>query len=202
MAIEKPAPVLGVPVTISEPQPAARTTATVRQRDVEAPVDVAPTREDDDVEEADAPVRRRPSSSASEPLLVFETKTLVGTRKPKEHDAQLVLANGKITVTSEIDAEYPFYTIPYNSVVSITYSHSRDPMWNSPEGPAQVTRSGGPLGRFGLGVARDWIALRTNTQDQFIAMRFDELLIRRILLALEDRTGRRPELLAQPKDGR
>jgi serine/threonine-protein kinase len=207
LPVEKPAPVPGVPVIISEstPEPQARPTAAVREREVVTAVD-APAREEEEepaVEEPPGPARRRPTSSVNEPLLVFETKTLVGTRKPREHDAQLVLAEGKITVTSDIESEYPFYSIPYNSVVSITYSHSRDPMWNSPQGPAQVTRSGGgPLGRFGLGVARDWIALRTNTQDQFIAMRFDELLIRRILLALEERTGRRPELLAQPKDGR
>ena len=150
------------------------------------------------------PVRRLEprTSNGSEPLLVFETKTLVGTKKPREHDAQLVLADGRITVTSDVDAEYPFYSIPYESVVSISYSRGRDPMWNSPEGPAQVTRGGGALGRLGIVVARDWISLRTNTRDQFVAMRFDELLVRRILLALEERTGRRPELLAQPKDAR
>jgi serine/threonine-protein kinase len=141
-------------------------------------------------------------STPSEPLLIFETKTVVGTKKPREHDAQLVLADGRITVTSDVESEYPFYSIPYDSVISISYSRGRDPMWNSPEGPAQVTRSGGALGRLGIVVARDWISLRTNTKDQFVAMRFDELLIRRILLALEERTGRRPELLAQPKDAR
>ena len=141
-------------------------------------------------------------SNAVDHLLIFETKTLVGVRKPREHDAQLVLANGTITVTSEMGSEYPYYSIPYESVVSITYSRGRDPMWNSPEGPAQVTRGGGALGRLGIGGARDWISLRTTTKDQFVAMRFDELLIRRILLALEERTGRRPELLAQPKDAR
>jgi hypothetical protein len=171
-----------------------------------APVATTSGRQPDPAE----PVRpstapRRPvyrASNAAEPLLVFETKTVVGTRKPREHDAQLVLAGGKITVTPEIDSEYPFYSIPYQSVVSITYSRGRDPMWNSPEGPAQVTRGGGTLGKLGIGVTRDWISLRTNTQDQFVAMRFDELLVRRILLALEERTGRRPELLAQPKDAR
>jgi serine/threonine protein kinase len=147
-----------------------------------------------------APATRR--STPSEPLLIFETKTVVGTKKPREHDAQLVLADGRITVTSDVDSEYPFYSIPYGSVISISYSRGRDPMWNSPEGPAQVTRSGGALGRLGIVVARDWISLRTNTKDQFVTMRFDELLVRRILLALEERTGRRPELLAQPKDAR
>lgn len=148
------------------------------------------------------PERMPRRSTPSEPLLVFETKTVVGTKKPREHDAQLVLADGRITVTSDVESEYPFYSIPYDSVISISYSRGRDPMWNSPEGPAQVTRSGGTLGRLGIVVARDWISLRTTTRDQFVAMRFDELLVRRILLALEERTGRKPELLAQPKDAR
>jgi serine/threonine protein kinase len=137
-----------------------------------------------------------------EPLLVFETKTLVGTKKPREHDAQLVLAEGTITVTPDVDSEYPFYTIPYNSVVSITYSRGRDPMWNSPEGPLPLTRGGGALGKLGISVVRDWIALRTTTREQFVAVRFHDVLIRRVLLALEERTGRKPDLMAAPKDGR
>jgi eukaryotic-like serine/threonine-protein kinase len=148
-----------------------------------------------------APVAHPPLNIA-EPLLVFDTKTLVGTKKPREHDAQLVLASGKITVTPEIEAEYPFYSIPYDSVLSITYSRGRDPMWNSPEGPLPVTRGGGALGRLGIVVAREWISLRTNTKDQFVAMRFDDVLVRRVLLALEERTGRKPELIAEIKDAR
>jgi hypothetical protein len=149
-----------------------------------------------------APRVGRVSTKALEPLLVFETKTLVGTKKPREHDAQLVLADETITVTPEIESEYPFYSIPYHSVMSITYSRGRDPMWNSPEGPLPLTRGGGALGKLGISVARDWIALRTTTRDQFVAMRFDDVLIRRVLLALEERTGRKPDLMDAAKDGR
>jgi len=145
-------------------------------------------------------VPRRGRSAALEPLLIFETKALFGTKKPREHDAQLVLSNGKVTVTPDIDSEYPLYSIPYESILSITYSHGRDPMWISPEGPAPITFGGGTLGRFGVFVSRDWISLRTTTKDQFIAMRFDEVLVRRVLLALEERTGRSPHLMAQPRD--
>lgn len=143
-------------------------------------------------------VPRRPR--VGEPLLVYDTKTLVGTRRPREHDAQLVLAEGRITVTPDIDSEYPFYSIPYANVVSINFSRGRDPMWISPDGPAPVTRGGGALSRLGIVVARDWITLRTNTKDQFVPMRFDEMLVRRVLLALEERTGRRPQLIAQPRE--
>jgi hypothetical protein len=153
-----------------------------------------------DAEPAPTAGRRTRPTWVNEAPLVFDAKTLVGTKKPREHEAQLVLANGRITVTPELESEYPFYSIPYDSVVSITYSRGRDPMWNSPEGPLPVTRGGGTLGRLGIVVARDWIALRTNTRDQFVTMRFDDMLVRRVLLALEERTGRKPELITEPKD--
>jgi eukaryotic-like serine/threonine-protein kinase len=152
-----------------------------------------------------AVVERRsppPAPRVEEASLVFETKAIVGTKKPREHEAQLVLADGRITVLPEGDAEYPLYSIPYGSVISISYSRGRDPMWNSPQGPAPVTRGGGTLGRLGIVVARDWIALRTSTEDQFIAMRFDDMLVRRVLLALEERTGRQPQLIAEPKESK
>jgi serine/threonine-protein kinase len=152
---------------------------------------------------AAAPARtERTPTKVLEPPLVFETKTLVGTKKPREHDAQLVLSDGTITVAPDTESEYPFYAIPYSSVISITYSRGRDPMWSSPEGPLPLTRGGGALGKLGITVIRDWIALRTTTRDQFVAMRFHDVLIRRVLLALEERTGRKPDLMAAPKDGR
>ncbi|MGH9349790.1 MAG: serine/threonine-protein kinase [Vicinamibacterales bacterium] len=173
-----------------------------------APPDVEFEPELPPVEDAPAtvsPAPRRRANRASrvaEAPLVFETKVLVGTRKPREHDAQLVLENGRITVNPDGDARYPLYSVPYGSVISISYSRGRDPMWSSPQGPVPLTRGGGTLGRLGIVVTRDWISLRTSTTDQFIAMRFDDMLVRRVLLALEERTGRRPQLIAEPKDAR
>jgi hypothetical protein len=81
-----------------------------------------------------------PRREAEAPL-VFEARALVGVKKPREHDAQLVLADGTITVTSDLESEYPFYSVPYESVVSITYSRGRDPLWNSPDGRTVPRRS-------------------------------------------------------------
>jgi hypothetical protein len=135
--------------------------------------------------------------------LLFETKALVGSNgKHKEHDAQLALAEGRITVTTEGSSGTELYSFPYDSVLSITYSRGRDPMWNSPQGPAPVARAGGKLGRMGIFVGREWIALRTNTRHQFVALRFDDVLVKRVLLALEERTGRRPQFIDEPRDGR
>ena len=179
------------PATADASAPAAMPPAASRRRSL-----------DSLASESAAPRGVRGPTRVLEPLLVFETKTLVGTKKPREHDAQLVLADGAITVTPEIESEYPFYSIPYSRVMSITYSRGRDPMWNSPEGPLPLTRGGGALGKLGISVARDWVALRTTTRDQFVAMRFHDVLIRRVLLALEERTGHKPDLMAAPKDGR
>jgi hypothetical protein len=65
-----------------------------------------------------------------------------------------------------------------------------------------VARAGGALKRLGITVSRDWIALRTSTEEQFVAMRFDEVLLKRVLLALEERTGRTPVLVELPREER
>jgi serine/threonine-protein kinase len=147
------------------------------------------------------PVPSPPPVVVAAPL-VFETKALVATKgKQKERDAQLALADGRITVTTDDDAREQLYSIPYEGVLSITYSRGRDPLWNSPQGPAPVARGGGALGRMGIFVGREWIALRTNTRHQFVAMRFDDVVVKRVLLALEERTGRTPQFIEEERDG-
>jgi hypothetical protein len=132
--------------------------------------------------------------------LVFETRVLVGTKKPKEYAARLQFGDGKITVIPNDDPASTLYAIPYGRVMSISYSHGRDPLWNSPQGPASVARGGGTLGRIGIVVERNWISLRTSTEDQFVAMRFEKVLEQRVLLALEERTGHKPELVEDKDD--
>jgi len=124
----------------------------------------------------------------------------VGTLKPREQSAQLVLGEGKITIIPQDDPSSPLCSFSYGRVISISVSRSRDPLWNSPQGPAPVARAGGTLKMLGIQVSRDWIALRTSTEEQFVAMRFDEVLLKRVLLALEERTGRTPQFVELPKD--
>jgi serine/threonine-protein kinase len=143
---------------------------------------------------------RPPATVVPEASLVFETRALVGTRKPKEQSAQLVLGEGKITIIPTSDPSTTLCSIPYGRVISINVSKSRDPLWNSPEGPAPVARAGGALSRFGISSTREWISLRTSTDEQFVAMRFDEVIIKRVLLALEERTGHQAELVVLPTD--
>jgi serine/threonine-protein kinase len=142
----------------------------------------------------------RSVTTVPEASLVFETRALVGTRKPKEQSAQLVLADGKITIIPTSDPSTTLCAIPYGRVISINVSKSRDPLWNSPQGPAPVARAGGTLSKFGISAIREWISLRTSTDEQFVAMRFDEVIVKRVLLALEERTGHQPELVVLPTD--
>jgi hypothetical protein len=136
----------------------------------------------------------------SDPILVFETRALVGTRKSKEQGAQLLMGDGKITIIPTNNPAEPLCSFPYDRVLAISVSRSRDPLWNSPQGPAPVARAGGTLSRLGIQVSRDWIALRTTTEEQFVSMRFDQVLLQRVLLALEERTGHTPRFLELPKE--
>jgi hypothetical protein len=152
--------------------------------------------------EVPEPVERRPvrSVEGSDPILVFETRALVGTRKSKEQGAQLLMGDGKITIIPTSNPASPLCSFPYSRVLAINVSRGRDPLWNSPQGPAPVARAGGTLSRLGIQVSRDWIALRTSTEEQFVSMRFDEVLLKRVLLALEERTGHQSEFIELPKE--
>jgi serine/threonine-protein kinase len=153
-------------------------------------------------EPARAPVevRRPPKPRVDEAPLLFETRALVGSKgKQRERDAHLTLAEGTITVTADDATRRTLYVVPYESVISISYSEGRDPLWNSPRGPAPVTRAGSTFGRL-IYVERQWISLRTSTTHQFVSMRFDDVLIPRVLLALEERTGRTPQIVVQKEE--
>ena len=151
--------------------------------------------------EPPAPVERHATRTAiADPILVFETRALVGTRKSKEQGVQLLMGEGKITIIPTNNPASPLCSFPYGRVIAINVSRGRDPLWDSPQGPAPVARAGGTLSKFGIQVSRDWVALRTSTEEQFVSMRFDEVLLKRVLLALEERTGHQPRFIELPKE--
>ena len=124
------------------------------------------------------------------PPVTFKTKALVGSAaRQRERDAHLVLADGTVTVTAD-DSSQPLYSIPYDELIAVSYSRGRDPMWNSPDGPAPITRAqAGTLAKLGIFVERHWIALQTDTEDRFIVLRVSDELVTNLLTALEERTG-------------
>ena len=192
-----PAPVAAAPTPVVEPTPVPVPTPDPEPAPPPVPRRAAPlvktVRETPRADE-------REETTVPEASLVFETRALVGTRKPKEQSAQLVLADGKITIIPTSDPSTTLCAIPYGRVISINVSKSRDPLWNSPQGPAPVARAGGTLSKFGIAATREWISLRTSTDEQFVAMRFDEVIIKRVLLAIEERTGHHAQLVVLPTD--
>ena len=188
VAAAPPAAPRRVPVAAT-PAPSAPEPVALVEPPVPAPV------------EPPAPVERRTARTAVEdPILVFETRALVGTRKSKEQGAQLLMGEGKITIIPTNNPASPLCSFPYGRVLAINVSRGRDPLWASPQGPAPVARAGGTLSKLGIQVSRDWIALRTNTEEQFVSMRFDEVLLKRVLLALEERTGHQPRFIELPRE--
>jgi hypothetical protein len=145
---------------------------------------------------AAAPARPRRPQGEFAPL-IFDTKTIVGSKKPRERDAKLLLDETNIVLTADDGARQELYSVPYESVIAIIHSRSRYPMWESPQGPAPVVRASGGLGRLGIFVDRDWISLRTSTRHQFVCMRFDDVFVKRVLFALEERTGRAPKVIVE-----
>jgi hypothetical protein len=153
-----------------------------------------------------APERRTATSFPAKPFpaVVFRTKALVGAgSRQRERDARLVLAEGTITVTADDDTGDRLYAVACESVLSINYSRGADPMWNGPRGPAVVARAPvGPLRALGVSIERDWISLRTNTENRFVILRVDEAQVRRMLSVLEERTGRAPQVVAKRQGAR
>jgi tRNA A-37 threonylcarbamoyl transferase component Bud32 len=169
--------------------PAAETTMPAASR----PADVAPN--------AVAPhskVRNRPAP------LVFDAKALVGAgREQRVSDAKLVLADDTVSVMTDRDPERALYSVPSETVTSISYSHSSDPMWSSPSGPTPVTRiERGALAAFGIVADHDWISLRTKSTTRFIVLRVRDGEVTRILSALQQRTGVTPQRLTEPRQTR
>lgn len=136
------------------------------------------------------------------PQLEFDTRALVADgRKARERDARLVLADRNLTIMDE-EAGRLLYSVPYDSVTSINYSHSRDPLWASPEGTAPVVRAtGGVLRTLGFSVDRDWVSLVTRTNSRFVVIRVAEGELTQLLAALQERTHRTVRRLEPKGDG-
>jgi hypothetical protein len=135
--------------------------------------------------------------------LAFEAKAFVSEgNKQRERDATVHFADGKVIVVAEDNPKDVVHAIPYDAILSISYSTGRDPLWNSPEGPAAVARAGAGLGFFrGL---RHWVTLRTrDAMDLFVVLRFsNDVQVARAIQALEERTSHTVELVVEHRDAK
>jgi hypothetical protein len=137
--------------------------------------------------------------------LAFDAKALVseGSRQ-RERDTTVHFADGKVIVVAEDKPNDVLHAVPYDLIASISYSTGRDPLWNSPQGPAAVARAGGG-GAMGIfHGARHWVTLRTrDAADLFVVLRFSsDVQVGRAIKALEERTSHTVEVVVERKDAR
>ena len=131
---------------------------------------------------------------------VFDAIALMGEGdRPRERESQVFLVDGKINVKANDDNSV-LYTLPFDGVLSISYSRGRDPLWNGPAGPTPVTRAGGGLGIFRG--TRHWVSLRIrNANTQFVILRLsNDARAKSAIAALEERTGRSATIVAESQN--
>jgi hypothetical protein len=172
------APIKTAPSTVAPP-PAMATTAAAGRRGSPPPTAATPTRT--------VPVM---------PLYQFDGKVVVADGdKRRERDAIFKLADGVLTVIQKPNTT--LYSVPLNTVTTLTYSNSRQPLWNSPNGPAEAMRVEG--GAFGfMRGGGHWFGIRT--PESLLVFRVEDTAVSRVLTALQERIGLNVQRLVEPKD--
>jgi hypothetical protein len=125
----------------------------------------------------------------------FRAKVLVKEDdKSRERDATVRLAEGQVTVTGPDRAILG--ALPYEAVLSVIYSKSKQPLWDGPAGATLIQQVDG--GAFGfLKGGRHWVSLRT--RERFIVLRVEENQVASVLSLIEERTGKTTVRVAEPK---
>jgi hypothetical protein len=117
--------------------------------------------------------------------------------KRAERECRVVLIDKTIRVQPK-DADALLRQLPYDAVVSISYSRGRRPLWTTKAGPTPVlTLRPGVFGLFRGD--RYWVSLRTkNPKSPFLVLRLpDEMQAKRAIDALEERTGRKAQTVVE-----
>jgi len=119
------------------------------------------------------------------PLTIAEVKILVTEQgRHRERDGTMTFASGLFTVAQKNGTVV--HAVPYREIVSVSYSRSRQPLWQSPAGPMPVVRVGG--GAFGfLRSDSSWLSVRT--RGAFVIVRIEPAQARTIIGAFESRAG-------------
>ena len=104
------------------------------------------------------------------------------------------MADGAITV---LQKDKVLRVVPIAGLTGLTYSNSKQPLWNSPSGPAEAMRVEG--GAFGfLKGGRNWLILRT--ADSLVVLRVEDQIVGRVIAGLQERTGLTVARLVEPKE--
>lgn len=144
-----------------------------------------------------APAAPARAALVTTPLRFDAHAVITDGDKRRERDATVVVASGVVTVTEKEKNGKALYAVPIDDVVGMTYSNSRQPLWNSPSGPAEAMKVEG--GTFGfLKGGRNWFGLQT--KDSLLVLRVDDELVGRVTAGLQERTGLTLQRLVEPKD--
>jgi serine/threonine protein kinase len=134
----------------------------------------------------DTPETTVPAGAAALPPFLFSAQTvMVESGKNRQRDTNVELANGTVTVK---DKENKLVTtLSYQDVVGFTYSNSKQPLWNTPHGPAEIVHLDG--GAFGFFKGdQHWVSLRTDKMSLVLRLRDQDT--RRVIAAFEERFGK------------
>jgi serine/threonine-protein kinase len=145
---------------------------------------------------AEAPIEPAPVRTETVNPFVFDAKAVVvDAGKNREHDVIVRMAEGQVTVSEK---NHTLVTsVPYQTLLGVNYSNSKQPLWNSPSGPAEVVKVEGGAFNFFKG-GRNWLVLRT--KDSSVVLRIDDEDLHKVMSAMEDRTGVKVERVVERKD--
>jgi hypothetical protein len=147
---------------------------------------------------AAAKIEAAPTRVLNATPFTFEARAVVADGdKRREKDAVVTLADGALTVRDRGDKSKHLYVVPIESVTNLTYSNSRQPLWQSPDGPAEAMRVEGGAFGFLKGGGRNWFGVRT--KEALLVLRVDDEQVGKITIGLEERTGLTLERLLEPK---
>jgi serine/threonine-protein kinase len=205
------APASGSPTaSASSPDPAAASSPTPTPAPTTAPpleiatpplVLPAPAPPTRTVAKPSEPPSAPPPAPARPGLLTtpfrFDARVVVADGdKRRERDASVLVADGAVTVTER--SAKPLYVVPLDALLGLTYSSSKQPLWNSPDGPAEAMRVEGGAFGFLKGGRNNWFGLQT--KDSLLVLRVDDDAVGRVMAGLQQRTGLTLQRLVEPKD--
>jgi hypothetical protein len=178
------------------PNTAKRATAARGASAPAAPAASAPVLESSPIGVTAAPpVATTPPAAALPPLIFAAQTVLVEGGRNRQRDTIVRVANGEVIVTDRENK--PVTSVPMTAVVGFTYSNTRQPLWNSPQGPAEIVHIEG--GAFGfLRGDQHWVSLRTDSMS--LVLRVREQDSRRVVAGIEERLGRPVERVSEVKE--